>query len=100
MTEQQGNPQIRVRTSKDFRLKDNPPQRRVQFVNLKQVFGFLPEIIAIEKLEGKNNRMVVHAVLTPEEVGESNDRTTEKLMQEMKEIQEAEREVVEKNLKK
>lgn len=54
-----------VRTTKQFRLKDNPAPRRYQFIYLKEVFGFLPEVIVVEKVHGQNNRLQVSAIIPP-----------------------------------
>jgi hypothetical protein len=62
-----------TRTSKDFRLKDMPKERSVQFIHLKNVFGFQPETIIIEKVESKNNRIRVHAIVPEDIIKEMED---------------------------
>lgn len=46
--------------TKPFKLKDKPG-RRVQIIPLKNEFGKMPEIIAIEKYPGSNNSFLVRA---------------------------------------
>ena len=70
-------PEIRVRSTPEFKLKDRPPKRRAQPIKLKNQFGFIPEVIIIEKVWGKNNRMIVRAVLTPEEIEKEDKRRKE-----------------------
>lgn len=61
-------PDIRVKSTPPFKLKDKTPRRRWQAINLKKQFGFIPEVIIIEKVWGRNNALIVRAVLTPEEI--------------------------------
>jgi len=61
------DPGLQVRNTPPFKLKDRP-NRQFQILNLKKQFGFLPEIIVIEKLPRENNRIFVRAVLTDEEI--------------------------------
>ena len=75
--ESKKEPEIRVRSTPEFKLKDRPPKRRAQPINLKNQFGFIPEVIIIEKVWGKNNRMIVRAVLTPEELEKEDKRRKE-----------------------
>jgi hypothetical protein len=58
---------IRVKSTPSFKLKDDPKRQYIP-INLKKLFGFLPETIIIEKVHGQNNRMIVRAVLTEEEI--------------------------------
>ena len=60
-------PEIRVKTSKVFKLKDRPG-RNYQGVHLVKTFGFVPEIVIVEKVRGRNNALMVRAVLTKEEL--------------------------------
>ncbi len=57
----------RIRASRPFKLKDHPETRRSQILDLKHVFGFLPEFIVVAKMPGQNNHISVVAVLTEEE---------------------------------
>ena len=75
--ESKKEPEIRVRSTPEFKLKDRPPKRRAQPIKLKNQFGFIPEVIIIEKVWGKNNRMIVRAVLTPEEIEKEDKRREE-----------------------
>lgn len=45
-------------STKQFKLKDSPNDRRFQIVNLEN-FGEVPKIIAVEKVKGQNNKFVV-----------------------------------------
>lgn len=76
-------PDIRVRSTRDFKLRDNPPNRRVQFINLKQVFGFVPEVIAVEKVVG-SWRVIVRAILTQEEMDKEDKKIAEMKKEEEK----------------
>ena len=58
---------MQVKNTYPFKLKDKPG-RQYQPINLKEMFGFVPEVIMIEKLRGENNRFIVRAVLTKEEL--------------------------------
>jgi hypothetical protein len=58
---------IKVRNSAPVHLKDSPKRQFVP-IHLKNLFGFVPDIIIIEKVRGQNNRIVVRAVLTEEEL--------------------------------
>lgn len=53
-----------------FKLKDNPTFRRFQPINLMKQFGFLPEHIIVEKVQGSHDKIVIKAVLTEEKVKE------------------------------
>lgn len=57
---------IRVRRTGIFKLKD-VAGRTFQGINLKKQFGFIPEVIIIEKIWGRSNVFQVLAVLTDEE---------------------------------
>jgi ribosomal protein L19 len=63
--------EIRVRTTPVFKLKDRPTRYFVG-INLKKQFGFLPEVIIIEKVRGSNNAFLVRAVMTKEEIEKEN----------------------------
>lgn len=57
---------IQVRRTGSFKLKDKE-NRNYQAINLIKQFGFLPEVIIIEKEQGRSNAFRVLAVLTEEE---------------------------------
>lgn len=59
--------EIRVKSTPVFKLKDKP-LRQFQSINLVKQFGFLPDVIIIEKVRGMNNVLIVRAVLTDEEM--------------------------------
>jgi hypothetical protein len=50
-----------------FKLKDTPAERKFAMIELEQEFGQIPELIAIEKLKGKNNMFVVRAFVPKKE---------------------------------
>lgn len=58
---------VKVETTPPFKLKSRL-NRSWQAINLKKQFGFIPETIIVEKYPQGNNILVVHAVLTPEEL--------------------------------
>lgn len=57
------NENLPVRQTKPFKLKDKVGRQGVR-LNLKQVFGFIPEEIIVSKVYGQSNCFVVNAVLT------------------------------------
>ena len=59
-------PKLELRSTPAFKLKDKPG-RGYQFINLKNQFGFIPEVIIIEKVRDHTNVIIVRAVLTEEE---------------------------------
>lgn len=63
---------IRVKNTGVFSLKDKT-SRQYQAINLKRQFGFLPEVIIINKSPGQNNRFYVSAVMTDEELQKEED---------------------------
>ena len=63
--------EIRVKSTSYFKLKDKP-NRNYQPVNLMKQFGFIPEVVIIEKLRGVNNVVRLVAVLTPDEIAKED----------------------------
>jgi hypothetical protein len=59
------NLKTKVKYTPLFKLKDKP-NRQFQAINLKKQFGFLPEVIVIEKVRGANNTIAVGAIYTEE----------------------------------
>ena len=57
--------EVRVKNTPTFGLKDKH-KKHYQAINLKKQFGFLPEVIIVEKMPGKKIVLVVRAVMTPE----------------------------------
>lgn len=45
------------------KLKDMPRERSRVRIDCKEQFGFLPEVIIIDKEYGKNNRIIISAVV-------------------------------------
>lgn len=67
-------PDIRVKSTPPFKLKDQKLRRRWQAINLKKQFGFVPETIIIEKVHGRNNVIIVRAIMTKEAIKEEKIR--------------------------
>ncbi len=68
-------PDIRIRSTIPFKLKDKTGRQYKAF-NLFKQFGFLPETVIITKVQG-NQRIFLSAVLTKEEmVKEDKLKTT------------------------
>jgi hypothetical protein len=47
------------------KFKDKGNRSRV-IINLKNAFGFIPEIMIIDKVPDENNKIIISAVLPPE----------------------------------
>lgn len=58
---------ISVRNTPVFKLKDKP-RRQFQVINLVETFGFVPEVIIIEKIKDHTNTFIVRAILTEKEI--------------------------------
>lgn len=65
------NNEVRVRNTPPFKLKDKTG-RNFQGINLKKQFGFLPEVIIIEKIPIEHDVLFVRAVLTKEEIAKED----------------------------
>lgn len=48
------------------KLKDDPPHKSRIKIDCQKQFGFLPEVIIIDKVHGRNNRIMVSAVVPKE----------------------------------
>ena len=59
--------EVRVKTTLPVKLKDKD-KRHYQAYHLKELFGFVPEIIIVEKVQGKNNTFILRAIMTPEAI--------------------------------
>ena len=55
------------------KLKDNPPDRSRLHMNLKELFGFIPELMYIDKVKGVHGRLIISAVL-PEELAKRDEK--------------------------
>lgn len=66
-------PEVRVKNMLPIKFKDRPRGRAYEVIHLKPKFGFLPEVIMIEKVPGKNNTMIIRAIMTPEAIKKEND---------------------------
>lgn len=58
--------QLGVKSTPPFKLKNQPGRDAVR-INLLDTFGFAPEDIIIHKASRGGSRIVLSAVLTPEE---------------------------------
>lgn len=67
---------VRVRRSPAFKLKDKA-NRNYQILKLSD-FGFIPEVLIIEKVHRQTNTLVISAVLTDEEM-KKEDKALKKL---------------------
>lgn len=65
--ENKPKPLLEARSTKPIKLKDRPGRRSIKF-NLKDLFGFIPEELIWEKVQGKNNTFVVSALLTKKQL--------------------------------
>lgn len=77
MEDKKKDDDVRVKNTPIFKLKDKE-RRRFQAINLKNQFGFVPEVIIIEKVPGMNNGLIVRAILTDAEK-KREDELKEKL---------------------
>ena len=59
-------PMMKVQQLRPPKLKDMPRNRSRITLPLKQVFGFIPEIIFIDKVRGTANKLIISAVLPKE----------------------------------
>lgn len=78
MEDKKADTGVRFKSTRPFKLKDKPHRQGVVF-NLREVFGFLPETIVVEKVRGSNNAIFVRAILTPEEIEKEEKINKEKL---------------------
>lgn len=69
--------QIRVRSLEPIKFKERSGRSRV-IIDLKQAFGFLPEIIVLDKVHGTNNKIQLHAQLTDEFIKHMNEMVKSK----------------------
>jgi hypothetical protein len=65
--------EVRVKSTPMFKLKDGRG-RSWQGIHLRKQFGFVPDVIIVEKMPGQNNRIVIRAVLTEEEIKKEDIR--------------------------
>lgn len=60
-------PMLEVKSTSQIKLKDKEGRGGFEF-NIRQLFGFYPEKIVVQKVAGRNNVIVVSAVLTDNEL--------------------------------
>jgi len=82
---------VRSLDTRPFKLKDKN-NRYFMAINLIQSFRFVPEIIVVEKVRGKNNTMIVRAILTEEKYQEFNKNRDTSISDQRKKLLEAKRE--------
>ena len=66
MPKKEQQKQLGVKSTAPFKLKNQPGKDAVR-VNLLDTFGFVPEDIIIHKASRSGSRIILSAVLTPEE---------------------------------
>lgn len=60
-------PKIKVRPTPPIKLKDKHGRQYVT-INLKHLYGFIPEVIIVSKVPGEHDTVIVSAVLTEAEL--------------------------------
>lgn len=60
------------------KLKDNPRNRSRIVINFKEHFGFVPELLFIDKEYGRHDTLIISAVL-PKEMEEKFEEDSKKL---------------------
>jgi len=65
------NTEVRVKNTPPFKLKDKNG-RFYKAIHLKNQFGFVPEVIIVEKVKDKHDTIIVRAVMTPESTEKEN----------------------------
>jgi len=73
MKKEKPEPMFRVQQLRPPKLKDNPPNRSRIALHLKDQFGFMPEILIIDKVRGESNKLIISAVL-PKEMADRLDK--------------------------
>ena len=63
---QNKEPMFRVKQLRPPKLKDVPEHRSRVVMNLRDQFGFMPEIMIIDKVKGSSGRIIISAVLPKE----------------------------------
>lgn len=64
---------LRVRTTPSIKLKDKEGRQEVP-IRLKALFGFIPDVIIVSKVQGAHDTITVSAVLTDDEMKKSDER--------------------------
>lgn len=65
MTKKDSNKKMQVMQLRPPKFKDKGARSRA-IINLKNAFGFMPEIMIIDKVPNENNKIIISAVLPPE----------------------------------
>lgn len=68
---------LRIKPTPFFKLKDKK-DRSYKVIKLKELYGFLPETVIIEKEKGNNNSIRFIVVLTEEEIKKEDKILAEK----------------------
>lgn len=66
LDKQKEPPKVSTMSTGEIKLKDKPGRGGIQ-LDCMQTFGFLPEFIIVQKVQGRNNAIVVSAVI-PEKI--------------------------------
>lgn len=74
--EHKKQPMLQLQSTPPMKLKDRVGRGGMQF-NLLQTFGFVPEEIVVQKVQGRNNVIVVSAVLTDKQLHREEKRKNE-----------------------
>lgn len=53
-----------------FKLKDRPKERQSQLIHIEKMFGAVPELIAVQKVQGSNNKIMVKAFIPKDQMTE------------------------------
>jgi len=74
------SPMLEVRQLRPVKFKDRKPGQKMGrnrlVINFQQQFGFMPDILIIDKVRGENNKIVISAVLP--EVKPKDDKKSRK----------------------
>ncbi|MCK5027762.1 MAG: hypothetical protein KAS07_05075, partial [Candidatus Pacebacteria bacterium] len=68
----------KVVETRPFKLKNHPPRRSYQTIDLRNVFGQIPELIAIQKVQDRNNCFVIKAFVKKTAEDRKADRKAKK----------------------
>ena len=75
-TQQTPPPSVRVKNLPPIKLKDKNHRKYVE-INFMKIFGFIPETVIIEKVQGENNTFRFHVVLTEAEIKKEDEKIAE-----------------------
>lgn len=61
------NKAVKVKTTPWFKLHKEEG-KNIQGINLRKQFGFIPDVIVVERMKNRNNVICVHAILSEEQI--------------------------------